>query len=103
VIYFISCFGTAFIFEICFYIASNISIISYINLCYSFEILKLILKFVSIIIIMATAIIVVKKRCNKTLREHDDGRAARGAAVDKYDKNAYSTCWVFLKLLECLD
>jgi hypothetical protein len=55
------------------------------NLTYSFATIQLILKLVSISIVIATAVIVVKKKCNKTLREHDDGRAARGTTVDKYD------------------
>jgi hypothetical protein len=53
---------------------------------FSFYIVQITLKFVSISIIIATAIIVVMKLCNKTLREHDDGRAARGSTVDKYSK-----------------
>jgi hypothetical protein len=84
-IYFASCIGTALIMEVSLPIAQKFSINSLSNLSYSYDIFQLILKFVSIMIIIATAIIVVKKLYNKTLREHDDGRAARGSTVDKYE------------------
>jgi hypothetical protein len=62
-----------------------------LDLTYSFTTIQMILKLVSIIIIIATAIIVVMKLCNKTLREHDDGRAARGSTVDKYNTENFSS------------
>ncbi len=85
-IYFASCFGTAFIIKIGVLIAAKTDIDQNFgaNFEYSFGIIQIILKLVSISIIIATAIIVVKKLCNKTLREHDDGRAARGSTVDMY-------------------
>jgi hypothetical protein len=55
-------------------------------MAYSNDIFQLILNFISISIIIRTAIIVVKKRCNKILREHDDARAAMGTPIDKYER-----------------
>jgi hypothetical protein len=86
VIYFVACFGTALIMCTCLKIIYEIDQNFSINMAYSYDIFQLILNFVSISIIMATAIIVVKKRCNKTLRQHDDARASRRSTVDKYDK-----------------
>jgi hypothetical protein len=85
VIYFSACFGTAFIYEICNLIANEIDLNVGTDLIYSSEIFQIVLKFVSISIVIATAIIVVMKLCNKTLREHDDGRASRESTIDKYE------------------
>jgi hypothetical protein len=85
VIYVISCFGTALIMciilKIIYEIDQNLSI----NIAYSYDVFQLILNFFSICIVIRTAVIVVKKRCDKNLMEHDDGRAMRGTRVDKYD------------------
>jgi uncharacterized membrane protein len=85
VIYFSGVFGSAAIIQICLLILYKTDMYFQVNLLFSINIALEIFKLVSIIIIIATAIIVVNKRCNKTLREHDDGRASRGTSVDKSD------------------
>jgi hypothetical protein len=84
VIYFVICFSIASIIEIGNVIAPTIDENFQVHFDFSVVIGQLILQLVSICIMIATAIIVVKKLCNKTLREHDDGRASRGSPLNKY-------------------
>ncbi len=86
-IYFTSCFGIAFVFQTFVLVAATTNRKFGTDLEYAFATIQIVLKFVSICIIIATAIIVVKKLCNKTLRENDESRASNGSPFDKYDNS----------------
>ncbi len=83
VIYFASCFGTNFIFDIFKFIAFKIDA----KFFYIFDggntIVLIILNLAAIVIMIVTSIIVVNKLCNKTLRELDDARAFRRFTIDR--------------------
>jgi hypothetical protein len=71
VIYIISCLGMALTIEIIKSCAFQVDRICYINFDIGFAIALVILNLASIIIMIATLMIVVKKLCSITLREHE--------------------------------